>query len=323
MKFKEKCSNGVLTVRIKAGYYEHIDQMELRAFENNLPRGFLNPVEIRNNMAEYQGPVGITLQEYLKTPISKRTFFIIAAKAVAAMEQAQQRHFKLSSICQGTEHVYINISTREIYFIYLPLENSAGKGGFRSFFRDFVYSVIPREGEDSEFGLRFFNYINSREKLTFRDVKEYIADEDFQAVRAVRSYRREERKGEKNRKATALLPELQSKQRAGLLISEEEKRYTSVYPVLESTSSKLSGEVNKPVFRIGKDKAYADLFIGGNTAVSRNHADLITRDGRYYIRDLNSTNGTYVNNVRITGEETEISGGDILRFANEEFIFRK
>ena len=36
-------------------------------------------------------------------------------------------------------------------------------------------------------------------------------------------------------------------------------------------------------------------FIGDNTAVSRSHANIITREGRCFILDTNSTNHTYVN----------------------------
>ena len=324
MKFKEKCSNGILTVKVKAGYYEHIDEEELKNFEKNLPKGFLNPCEIRNNMAEYQGPLGISLSEYLKSPIRKRTFFIIAAKAVAAMEQAQQRHFKLSNICISPEHVYINISTREINFIYLPLENTVREGGFKSFFRNFIYSVIPYDNEDGEFGLRFFNYLNSREKLTFRDVNEYIAGEDFQAVRAVRSYKRDKAIRRSEQSDTSFLSSFGDNEMAGVMFSEDVQEYTSDFPMLRSTSSSLKAEINKPVYRIGKDRIYADFFIGSNPAVSRNHADIISKEGCFYIRDLNSTNGTYVNNVRVSDiDEIEIHEGDIIRFANEEFVFGK
>ncbi len=81
--------------------------------------------------------------------------------------------------------------------------------------------------------------------------------------------------------------------------------------------------LNKPVFRIGKEKSYVDYFIGDNTAVSRSHADIITRDGAYFVVDTNSTNHTFVNGKMIPSNvETEIHDGDKLRFGNEDFEFR-
>jgi S1-C subfamily serine protease len=47
--------------------------------------------------------------------------------------------------------------------------------------------------------------------------------------------------------------------------------------------------------------------------VSSRHAVLFLKEGRWHLRDLGSTNGTYVNGTRITGERA-LADGDILRF---------
>ena len=92
------------------------------------------------------------------------------------------------------------------------------------------------------------------------------------------------------------------------------------YLIREKNSEKIS--LSKPVFRIGKEKSYVDYFIGDNTAVSRSHANIITREGRCFILDTNSTNHTYVNGVMIrSNEEVVLSEGDKIRLANEEFVF--
>lgn len=82
-------------------------------------------------------------------------------------------------------------------------------------------------------------------------------------------------------------------------------------------------DISKPVFRIGKERSYVDYFIGDNTAVSRSHANIISRDGEYFIVDTNSTNHTYVNGGMIlSNSETKLSHGTKIRLANEEFEFR-
>ena len=81
--------------------------------------------------------------------------------------------------------------------------------------------------------------------------------------------------------------------------------------------------LNKPVFRIGKERSYVDYFIGDNSAISRSHANIITRDGGYYVVDTNSTNHTYLNGTMISSnEEYTLTDGAKLRLANEEFEFR-
>lgn len=81
--------------------------------------------------------------------------------------------------------------------------------------------------------------------------------------------------------------------------------------------------VNKVVFRMGKEKSYVDYFIGDNSYISRGHADIITRDGRYYIIDNNSRNHTYVNgNVITSNTEVELHTGDTFSLGNEAFEFK-
>ncbi len=89
---------------------------------------------------------------------------------------------------------------------------------------------------------------------------------------------------------------------------------------------KKTGEqilLNKPVYRIGKERSYVDYFIGDNTAISRSHANFITRDGEYFVVDTNSTNHTFVNGTMIqSNAETKLQHGDRIRLANEDFEFR-
>ena len=81
--------------------------------------------------------------------------------------------------------------------------------------------------------------------------------------------------------------------------------------------------VDKPVFRIGKEKSFVDYFIGDNSAISRSHANIISRDGEYFVVDTNSMNHTYVNGQMIqSNAEMKIDHGMKIRFANEDFEFR-
>lgn len=86
------------------------------------------------------------------------------------------------------------------------------------------------------------------------------------------------------------------------------------------TGEKIS--IDKPVFRLGKEASYVDYSVASNTAVSRGHADIITRGDRFFVKDLNAKNHTYINGQELPIYiETEIHDGDRLSLANEEFIF--
>ncbi|MEO1085346.1 MAG: FHA domain-containing protein, partial [Acidobacteriota bacterium] len=52
--------------------------------------------------------------------------------------------------------------------------------------------------------------------------------------------------------------------------------------------------------------------------ISGHHAELVTRDGLLWVRDLGSKNGSFVNEEPLEAE-TRLASGDVLRFANREF----
>lgn len=94
------------------------------------------------------------------------------------------------------------------------------------------------------------------------------------------------------------------------------------FPSLQRVSTGELVSINKPVFRIGKERSYVDYFVSNNSAISRSHADIITRGQKYFVVDLNSSNRTYINEYAIPVQcETEIHSGDRLRLANEDFVF--
>ncbi len=52
------------------------------------------------------------------------------------------------------------------------------------------------------------------------------------------------------------------------------------------------------------------------------HAKIYRSEGRYYVEDLGSTNGTYVNGRRIN-YPTELRGGDRIKIGRSEMEFRR
>lgn len=105
----------------------------------------------------------------------------------------------------------------------------------------------------------------------------------------------------------------------GLLVENNANvRFPTLFRVL--TEETIS--INKPVFRLGKERSYVDYFVTNNIAVSRSHADIITRGNKYFVKDLNSKNRTYINDQELPIHmEVEIHDGDKLKLGNEEFVF--
>lgn len=80
--------------------------------------------------------------------------------------------------------------------------------------------------------------------------------------------------------------------------------------------------ISSSVFCIGRNED-ADYSVSHNPAISRKHAEIISRKGRYYIRDLGAKNRTYVNGKLLPGKsESELANGDVIKLANEDFLVR-
>ena len=80
--------------------------------------------------------------------------------------------------------------------------------------------------------------------------------------------------------------------------------------------------IDRPEWRIGKKEEINDYVIKENRAVSREHACIYWEREQYYVMDLGSVNGTYINDVEIEiDQKVELHNGDRIVFANERFQF--
>lgn len=75
-------------------------------------------------------------------------------------------------------------------------------------------------------------------------------------------------------------------------------------------------------FLLGKLESVVDEVIRNDT-VSRIHAKILNKGDNYYISDLNSTNGTYLNEVCLEADEiAEMKIGDKIRMGEVEYYFK-
>ncbi|RSD27090.1 FHA domain-containing protein [Mesobacillus subterraneus] len=93
-------------------------------------------------------------------------------------------------------------------------------------------------------------------------------------------------------------------------------------PFLMAVAKSEKITIAKDFFKIGRDPMRAD-FASENKVIGRVHAHVISTNGEYFFEDNHSTNGSFVNGVKVSPKErVKIKHEDRIKLANEEYIFR-
>lgn len=88
-----------------------------------------------------------------------------------------------------------------------------------------------------------------------------------------------------------------------------------------NTPEAIDFRINAKEFIIGKNPTAVNGAITFNKAISRVHCKIIYQQNSYFIVDLGSANGTYVNKMRISPQQPcRIKNGDNIKLANSEFM---
>lgn len=92
-------------------------------------------------------------------------------------------------------------------------------------------------------------------------------------------------------------------QLAAYLLKGSDETYSLSHPLTRL------GRTSENQIRIDSDKA------------SRNHAEILYESGFYWLKDLSSKNGTWLNNQRVKAGLCKLKAGDTIRIGNTEFRF--
>ena len=368
-KFKVKYKDSKIIVKEKLDKDERINQRELDILNSKMIRGIMKPTIEGERKLCYLAPIGITLEEYLGSGISKNDFFLVFAQILEVTKSVDRNSFNINNLVMNLKYVFVNKATKEVHFIYQPITSQKISSNLASF----LYSVADNTRLDLKEDLKPLNemmaFIRGLNVVTATAVENYILKVYPQIYKQVKRqkpgqsealvgsdvyYRRNEwdkRKQQYDDETTSLLVE--DDEATSLLVEDEDDATSLLFDNDENEATSLLVDdtdeatslltninqsqnyaylikknsfdriyVNKPVFRIGKERSYADYSVMNNNAVSRLHADIINKNGVYFIKDNNSTNGTFVNGVRIQSNiEVEIFDGNTITLANEEFDF--
>lgn len=325
-KLKVSIKKSTVTAMMKAGRKERINETELSQLARIKPCGIMHVTKTKKDSVIYTCPANINLTDRLKKAISKYDFFFMIEQIVIMVEDVYNNGLNVNSVRFNMDDVYINEMTKEMYFIYFPIVGGQESADIVGFIENIIYTMTPVINEDTNYISRFMYYVRSFHGFNGNAIEKYISREERAVVNVL-----------KNKAVTMqqqIMQQVMQGSMDGTTVLSDDgisvQQIQQMQPVnyhFASLTRQVTGEkieLGKPSFVLGKNPEKSDYAVADNTNISRVHAVITTRNGRYYVMDQNSTNGTFINGRIIkAGHETEILPGDCLMLANEEFIFNE
>ena len=315
---------------MKAGRKERINETELSQLARIKPCGIMHVTKTKKDSVTYTCPANINLTDRLKKAVSKYDFFFMMEQIVIMVEDVYNNGLNVNSVRFNMDDVYINEMTKEMYFIYFPIVGGQESADIVGFIENIIYTMTPVINEDTNYISRFMYYVRSFHGFNGNAIEKYISREERAVVNVLKN---KAVTMQQTMQQQIMQQAMQGSMDGTTVLSDDGisvQQIQQMQPVnyhFASLTRQVTGEkieLGKPSFVLGKNPEKSDYAVADNTNISRVHAVITTRNGRYYVMDQNSTNGTFINGRIIkAGQETEILPGDCLMLANEEFIFNE
>lgn len=329
-KLKVSIKKSTVTAMMKAGRKERINETELSQLARIKPCGIMHVTKTKKDSVIYTCPANINLTDRLKKAISKYDFFFMIEQIVIMVEDVYNNGLNVNSVRFNMDDVYINEMTKEMYFIYFPIVGGQESADIVGFIENIIYTMTPVINEDTNYISRFMYYVRSFHGFNGNAIEKYISREERAVVNVLKN---KAVTMQQTMQQQIMQQAMQGSMDGTTVLSDDGisvQQIQQMQPVnyhFASLTRQVTGEkieLGKPSFVLGKNPEKSDYAVADNTNISRVHAVITMRNGRYYVMDQNSTNGTFINGRIIKAwQETEILPGDCLMLANEEFIFNE
>lgn len=335
-KLKVSIKKSTVTAMMKAGRKERINETELSQLARIKPCGIMHVTKTKKDSVTYTCPANINLTDRLKKAVSKYDFFFMMEQIVIMVQDVYNNGLNVNSVRFNMDDVYINEMTKEMYFIYFPIVGGQESADIVGFIENIIYTMTPVINEDTNYISRFMYYVRSFHGFNGNAIEKYISREERAVVNVLKNKAvtmQQQIMQQQTMQQQIMQQVMQGSMDGTTVLSDDGisvQQIQQMQPVnyhFASLTRQVTGEkieLGKPSFVLGKNPEKSDYAVADNTNISRVHAVITMRNGRYYVMDQNSTNGTFINGRIIkVGQETEILPGDCLMLANEEFIFNE
>ncbi len=228
------------------------------------------------------------------------SFMTICANLLADIIDVKNNGFlACQNIDISFEHIYVEPSTYKVYLMYLPLNE-------RIYEDDAIFENEIRTG--------LIKVIADCPKLSSSKTMQFSTDLSDGTLSV------ETLVGKIKGHAVPMTKTAPASERTSDKMTSNFVPGGILKVVAMNSPSRTEIAVTKDRFILGKNPALVDGVISFNNMISRKHCEIIKEGGNYFIADLGSANGTYVNGAKILPNvPTAIANGDVVRLANSDF----
>lgn len=235
-----------------------------------------------------------SLKDYIKEGIQKEQFLDIIIQMIRKLKECKELGLSETNLEMRMDRIFVDPYTCDIRCIYWPVSNLTEYMTPAEFFETIQYEAEFKPETNLQFLYEYNDYFESKVPFSLKNFERMVS----------------------------LLSGMELQEDRATLGAGLKKVDVKEAMVYVQTADGRKIKVEKEEFVIGKSQVDTDMMITGNSSVSRRHARIICRGGQYYIEDLNSLNGTYVNESKVEpGISKELHTGDRIKVSDTELIF--
>jgi hypothetical protein len=273
----------------------------------------------------------LTLRQALDGGLSFLQVSVMLKGAISTLESCVSLGMPTQNIDFDPSRVLLRPADLRLMFIYLPLQNyQPGAYDIRSLLLLVVAESKPADANERAQSVNLLNHLKQQSLFSLIDLK------DFLGLGGKRGIRTSERltTGSKIAKPPRRVRDFvhEGGAAAGAASCQGDARPPDTHPpdnsgagayALVRVSDNATWRIEGASLVLGRISDQQTLKVSDSSSVGRAHARIFLHQGRCYLADNSSKNGTYMNGRRLTAQKpVEVADGSTVVLGSEQFVIR-